>query len=161
MKDCLIDKVINLLNDECAALCSKATNPPSLFRKFPIHKADSFSWDSYVDELVVKAPILWKMLSFLVSRSDHRNKARVDTIFYFNLQYWYLQVKKGDKHTPGICTAVSILLKERNMGMSGLQTLTSLVLFSARVSEMVCVCVCVYTLVNQETMSNSMVCLMH
>ncbi len=46
-------------------------------------------------------------------------------------------MKKGDKHTPGICTAVSILLKERNMGMSGLQTFTSLVLFSARVSQKV------------------------
>ncbi len=74
LKECIIEKVINLLNDECAALCKKASNPPSLLRKFPIRKADLFSWDRCVEELVVKAPTLLKLLSFLVSRSDHRNK---------------------------------------------------------------------------------------
>ncbi len=58
------------------------------------------------------------------TRSDHRNKT-----------------KKGDKHHPGICMALSVLLKERSREMSGLQTFLSLVLFSTRVNRKVCVCV--------------------
>ncbi len=71
----------------------------------------------------MKAPTLFKLL---VTRSDHRNKT-----------------KKGAKHHPGICMALSVLLKERNREMSGLQTFLSLVLFSTRVNKKVCVCVCV------------------
>lgn len=66
LKECLIQKVINLLNDECATLCRKASNPPSLFRKFPVKEVDSFSWDRCADELAVKAPTLLRLLSFLV-----------------------------------------------------------------------------------------------
>ena len=66
---------------------------------------DTFSWDQ---ELRKNAPTLLKLLYLLVSQSDNRNK-----------------VKKGDKHNPGVCMAVGLLLKERNMAMSGLQTVSA------------------------------------
>ena len=111
----------------CCPVSKKSSFSPSLFCKFPINKADSFSWDQCVDELKTKAPILLKLLTYLVSWSDHRNKA-----------------KKGNKHNPGVCMALSVLLKEPNREMSGIQTLNSLLLFSSRASRRyVCVCVCV------------------
>ncbi len=124
LRELLLEKFIGLLNDECAALCRKSGDVPSLFRKFPIDTVDSFSCERCIDELRVKAPNLLKLMVFLVSRSDHRNKT-----------------KKGEKHHPGICMALSVLLKERNREMTGIQTFLSLVLFSSRVNRKVCVSV--------------------
>ncbi len=126
LRELLIQKFISLLNDECSALCRKSGDVPSLFRKFPVDADEPFSCERCIDELRVKAPNLLMLLFFLVSRSDHRNKT-----------------KKAEKHHPGICMALSVLLKERNREMSALQSFLSLVLFSSRVNRKVCVCVCV------------------
>ena len=47
---------------------------------------------------------------------------------------------------PGLCTAVAILLKERNRVMCGVQSYVSSVLFSNNIHKKVCasVCVCVW-----------------
>ncbi len=125
LRELLVDKFISHINDECATMCRKSGNAPSLFRTFPVDKVDSFSLEKCIDEVKVKAPTLFKLLYFLVTRSDYRNKT-----------------KRGNKHHPGICMALSVLLKERNRELSGLQTFLSLVLFSTRVNRKVCVCVC-------------------
>jgi len=70
LRELLLDKFITLLNDECSALCRKSNDPPS------------------VGELVERAPTMLRLLTFLVNRSDHRNKH-----------------KRGDKHNRGICVA--------------------------------------------------------
>ncbi len=128
LRELLVDKFISLLNDECVTLCRKSRDVPSLFRKFSVDADEPFPCERSIDELRVKAPNLLKLMVFLVSRSDHRNKT-----------------KKGEKHHPGICMALSVLLKERNREMSGLQTFLSLVLFLSRVNRNVRgrVCMCV------------------
>lgn len=46
-----------------------------------------------------------------------------------------------------MCTAVAILLKERNKQMCGVQSYISSALFSTRIHKKVCVCVCVHVYV--------------
>lgn len=119
LREQMINRVMMTVNDECSVLCS-TKQPVSLFRTLSIEEAESFSWGRYIDELRVKAPTLLRVVTHLVTRSDSRN-------IY----------KKGDDHQPGICTAIAILLKERNKNMCGIQTFVSLVLFSTRVNKMV------------------------
>ena len=92
----------------------------SVFRKLTIEQAETFSWSECVAELNSKAPILCSLFSHIVSCTDHRNSK-----------------KKAEIHYPGICTAVAVLLKERNRYMCGVQTFISLVLFSSRVNKKV------------------------
>ena len=106
------------MDSECDKLCQRGN--ASLFRKIPIKDLSTFKWVSCISELEEKAPILHKMTSKIVTKSDHRNK-----------------LKQGERHHPGICMAVAVLLKERNREMNGLQTLVSLVLFSAKVQKQV------------------------
>ena len=51
--------------------------------------------------------------------------------------------KKGDAQYPGLCTAVAVLLKERNRVMCGVQSYVSSVLFSTKFHKKVCACACV------------------
>ena len=121
----MVEKVVQAVGDECAALCSKFAKPPSQFRQFSLDQMEEFSWEQCVSELKQKCPVLFRLLSFIVSHTDHRNAS-----------------KRGEKHHPGICMATAVLLKERNREMTGIQAFISLVLFSSRVQK-VCVCVCV------------------
>ena len=78
------------------------------------------TWIGCTDELQRKAPVLLRVFSKIVSSNDHRN-----------------QQKCGDRHLPGICTAIAVLLKERNREMNGIQRMVSLVLFTSRVQKQV------------------------
>ena len=71
-----------------------------------------------------KAPWFLRILTKIACHSDSRNKKKVNKAHY-----------------PGICSD-----PERNREMCGLQSLVSLLLFSARVPKLVCVCVCVCVL---------------
>ena len=73
LRELLVQKFISHINDECATLCRKSGDAPSLFRKFPVDKVDSFSLEKCIDEVKVKASALFKLL---VTRSDHRNKTK-------------------------------------------------------------------------------------
>ena len=69
-----------------------------------------------VYELEKHAPMVLRIVSCLVTRTDGRNKT-----------------KKGTAHQPGICTAVAVILKERNREMCGLQSLQiSLLMYSVK-----------------------------
>ena len=126
IRECIVDKVIDVVNEECTTLCRKSLQPISLFRQLQPDQIDVFSWGQCVAELKKHCPTTLRLFNMIVSRSDHRNAQ-----------------KRGERHYPGICMAIAVLLKERNREMSGIQSLISLVLFDTRVQKKVCVCVCV------------------
>lgn len=114
----LIEKVINVINDECLDLCKRSK--PSMFRHSePIGYVD-FQWSHYIADLESRSPVLLKLCKTLVSHSDHRNEK-----------------KEGSTHIPAICMAVSVLLKERNREMVGLQTCISMLLYASRAEKQV------------------------
>ena len=122
---CLVEKVIDVVNEECTTLCRKSLQPVSRFRQLPTDHADEFSWKECVAELIKFCPTILQLFTKIVSRSDHRNVH-----------------KRGEHHYPGICMALAVLLKERNREMSGIQSLISLTLFDTRVHKKVCWCTC-------------------
>ena len=124
LREHMVEKVVQAVGDECAALCSKSAKPPSQFRQLSLDQMEEFSWEQCVSELKQKCPVLFRLLSFVVSHTDHRNAS-----------------KREEKHHQGICMATAVLVKERNREMTGMQTFFSLLLFSSRVQNKVCVCV--------------------
>lgn len=118
LRDMLINKVISIIADECLALCRRSE--PSIFRKSkPVEYVD-FKWLKYIEDLKCRAPVLLQLCKVIVSHGDKRNS-----------------LKHGDVHLPGICMAISVLLKERNREMVGLQTCLSMVLYTSRVPKQV------------------------
>lgn len=105
------------INRECNTLCSKIQ--PSLFRKIPVTQLQDFQWEGIISDLQNSAPTLLQILSSIVVRNDHRRN------------------RTGTAHYPSICMAVSILLKERNRELCGLQYLVSLLLFSSHAEKKV------------------------
>ena len=122
LREELLLKVMDLVNEEVDALCrkEKENESPSPFRHIPVLDFESFSLKDCTRQLQEKSPFLYRLIISLVQRNDHRNKS-----------------KRGDSHIPGICTAVAILLKERNQHMCGMQTYLSLVLYTSRVPKKV------------------------
>ena len=108
IRQCLVDRVIDVVNEECTTLCRKSLQPISLFRQLPPEQVDMFSWNQCVAELQKHCPTTLQLFNTIVSCSDHRNAH-----------------KRGDRHYPGICMAMAVLLKERNREMSGIQSLIS------------------------------------
>ena len=87
---------------------------------FQVYHLPQFNWSWFIDELKEKAPLLFGIVSSICSQNDQRNK-----------------FKTGPSHNPGIGMAVALLLKERNMHMTGIQSIISLLLFAARVDKQV------------------------
>ena len=90
-------KVMDLINEEVDSLCriAKENEPPSPFRHIPVSDLDTFQ--DCICQLQEKSTFLYHLMVSLVQRNDHCNNT-----------------KRGDSHIPGICTAVAIMLKERN-----------------------------------------------
>ena len=126
-----VSKVSRMVNDECSLLCKKNAQPVSLFRHMSLEQAEKFTWTQAISEISSKAPTLFSIMNNCVvtQHSASRNKH-----------------KKGEAQYPGLCTAVAILLKERNRVMCGVQSYVSSVLFSSNIHKKVCasVCVCVW-----------------
>ena len=119
VKEAIIQHLLGTLNVECNKLCRKK-QPSSLFRKIPIEKLAMFKWQEMVMELEQDAPLLLDIIHCLVARNDRRNKCKV-----------------GAAHNPGICTAVAVILKERNREMCGLQSFLSLLMYSCHCEKQV------------------------
>ena len=117
MKEAIIKLLLWELNDECTSLCRKTTISP--FRTIPVDHLADFQWKDMVNDLQLKAPLLFTVLHSIVSRNDHRNA-----------------VKVGSAHYPGICSA-AVMLKERSREMCGLQSLISLLMYSCRAEKQV------------------------
>lgn len=123
-----IMRVSKIIDEECRSLCAKRVQPVSLFRCMTLEQAESFLWTDTISELETKSPTLYNILTFVVTHSAGRNKQ-----------------KKGDIQYPGLCTAVAILLKERNREMTGIQSYISSALFSSGIHKKVRMCAyCLY-----------------
>lgn len=119
VREAIITQLLGLLNRECSKLCR--FNPTSSpFRTIPVEKMVEFKWDDLMSELESSVPLLLKILHCLAARNDRRNKC-----------------KTGAVHNPGICTAVAVLLKERNREMCGIQSLLSLIMYSCHCEKQV------------------------
>ena len=68
----------------------------------------------------MNVPTLLKVFSTIASHNNRRNNHKLDK-----------------RHVPGICMAISTLLKERNREMCGIQTMLSLILFTSREQKQV------------------------
>ena len=108
-----------ILSDEFSSLCQKK-GEVSIFRKISVTTMASNMWKVFISELESKAPTLLHLLTTLVSFNDRRNVSKV-----------------GTSHYPSICTAVAVLLKERNREMCGLQSLVSALLYSCHSEKQV------------------------
>ena len=126
LREALLLKVMDQIGSECGGVCRRNTETPSLFQSLEVGKLDGFCWSDCISELQTKCPMLLRLLTSVVSSNDHRNAQ-----------------KHSSSHHPGLCTAIAIILKERNREMCGVQTFLSLVLFNSHVQKKVCVCVCV------------------
>lgn len=120
VKEAIVNILLNDMNDECRKLCRKKP-ACTLFRKCPVDKLAEFKWKNMIDELKSDAPLLFTIISSLVSHNDARNKTKV-----------------GAAHHPGICSTVAVLLKERNREMCGLQSQISLLMYSCHCEKQVC-----------------------
>ena len=116
LREQVIDRVLTIIDDECSVLCSRAQ--PTPFRSCQVSELSSFTWDQYIQEMERKSPTLLRLLKKVACHSDHRNEQ-----------------KKADRHIPGICMCVAVLLKERNREIVGVQTHISLALFTSRVHK--------------------------
>jgi len=118
LSELILLRVLDTIGAECTTLCRRSL--PSLFRKISTPTLCEFNWQSMVDELQAKAPTLLRVLSTICANNDHRN-----------------QHKCGSAHYPSICMAASIILKERNREMCGVQSILSLLLFASHVDKVV------------------------
>ena len=119
IKEQILLKVMDFVNEVVDALCRKGDNP-SPFHTIPVSQLQEFSFKVCESEMKYKCPFLYRLLLSLVQWNDHRNKA-----------------KRGDIHLPGLCLAMSIILKEHSRQMCGIQTYLSLILYNSRVQKKV------------------------
>lgn len=124
LRDLVLLRFLDSIDAECTTLCRRSL--PSTFRKISTPTLGEFNWELMVDELQAKAPTLLRVLSTICAHNDHRN-----------------QKKCGSMHYPSICMAASVILKERDREMCGLQSMMSLLLFAPRVDKVVSVYACV------------------
>ena len=112
-------QLLRTLNQECSKLC-KMQPTSSRFRKIQVDRLADFKWADMIAELERDAPLLLKIINCVVARNDGRDKCKVGTVRY-----------------PGICTAVAVMLKERNREMCGLQSMLSLLMYSCHCEKQV------------------------
>ena len=103
----LVNKVVEMV-DEYLALCRMPKDGEVLspFRNLTFDQLKEFKWEMLISELQTKAPLLFKLLSKIVSHSNKRN-----------------QHKHGTVHHLVICTAVATIQKERNKKYGGITLL--------------------------------------
>lgn len=119
LRDSILVFLLEILSSECSALCQTGDSS-SIFRRISITALKGHWWENFITELSSKAPTLLHILLTLVSFNDQRNSNKV-----------------GAAHYPGVCTAVAILLKERNKNMSGLQSLVSALMYACHCEKQV------------------------
>lgn len=115
----ILKLVMVQVSSECSSLCQKAPSA-SLLRSMSVAEMEQLEWATITSEIRRMAPTLHELLITVASSNDHRNK-----------------IKCGSAHNPGICMAVSILLKERCMHINGLQSIISLLLYTSNTNKVV------------------------
>ena len=122
VRESIIVQLLRELNEECNDLC-KRISPTSPFQTLNVDMMANFKWTIMIDDLQIRAPLFYKVLDTLTSKSDLRNIKKV-----------------GAAHYPGICCAAAVILKERNREMCGLQSLVSLLMHACHCEKQVCSC---------------------
>ena len=118
VKECLYDLFISTINDECNKICQCSVI--SVFRNMSMNQAVDFKWSLLIIELKSKSPLVYSVLSSVVTRDDCRNT-----------------IKVRDSHNPGICMLAGVILKERNGEMCSLQSILSLLMYSCHCEKRV------------------------
>ena len=118
LSELIVSHITKKVDNECNSLCQRSV--PSIFRKVPVSQMTEFKWELCVEELKKSAPLMFQILSTITSKNDTRNKS-----------------KRGSAHYPGLCFACSVLLKERNREMCGIQSIVSLFLMVSGVEKKV------------------------
>ena len=72
VRKAIISVLLNDMNDECRKLCRKKPTC-TLFRKCPVDKLAKFKWKDMIDELKNDRPLLFTIISSLVSHNNSRN----------------------------------------------------------------------------------------
>ena len=119
IKAAITRRLIAEFDMECAELC-RIMDDSNIFRNIDPINVDKFTWSACIDILLLKAPIMLQVVQGIVSLNDCRNKTKL-----------------GSHHNPGICTAIAVLLKERNVHMVGIQSIISLMLMSSHANKLV------------------------
>ena len=128
IKAAVMQRVVVEFDLECAQLCRVSEGLTNVFRHINPTDVDKFKWSTCIDTLTTNAPTMLLVFNGIVSHSDRRNKS-----------------KSGSYHYPGICAAIAILLKERNIRMVGIQSIASLMLLSSHANKLVRTCTCTST----------------
>ena len=101
LREHILLKVMDVMNEQCDVICRKNPEKPSIFRKIAAENVNGFFWISAIQELQKKCLLLFQLFSSLVSRNDHRNNC-----------------KKGENHHAGLTMAIAANLKERRCVVS-------------------------------------------
>ena len=110
LRKAIEERVCSDISKECKNLCSKVN--PSMLRSATKESVLNFSWNAVDQEMKEKAPFFHRVL--LASANPNARNDR----------------------NPGICTAASILLKNRDKGMSLVPYVLSCVLKMGKASKM-------------------------
>ena len=114
MQDLVVKCLLELLHQQCVALCQKK-EMSSVLRALQPQELISFSFHQLVDEWANIAPLLLKVLA---------TAANVDPF-------------DPACNITGICTAGAVLLRQRNVHMSALHHIAGLILFHGNASKLV------------------------
>ena len=113
-QDLIVRCLLELLHQECVALCQKK-QMSSVLRGLQPQDLVSFSFSHIIDEWATIAPLFLKFLATAanVNPSD------------------------PGSNVAGVCTAGAVLLRQRNVHMSALHHIAGLILFHGNASKQV------------------------
>jgi hypothetical protein len=91
LREMVFELLLRRIDSECSLVC-KRSQPLSPFQKIDADKCSTFQWSLFMEYLSSEAPTFLKILTSIVTHSDHRNQQKVSTA-----------------HHPGICMAAGII----------------------------------------------------
>lgn len=113
MRDVVVRRLLQHLHQECVALCRKKL-VSSVLRGLQPHELVSFSFSQLIEEWASTAPLF---LQFLTTAAN-------------------VNPSHPGSNLASICTAGTVLLRQRNMHMSALQHIAGLILFHGNASKL-------------------------
>ena len=78
LSEIVLNLLLQVIDSECSHVC-KRSKPISPFRKINTDEFSTFQWSTFISDLSRKAPMLLKILSSIITHSDHRNKQKANT----------------------------------------------------------------------------------
>ncbi|CAB4018499.1 Hypothetical predicted protein [Paramuricea clavata] len=120
-KKLCVEKTVNLVKEECAAMCSAGTDNTTLFRKKDVNDICNFSFLKLMDEVNEKTNTLYQIVLAIINlKSAERNTN-----------------KSRERKLIAAGMAISLLMKARNKNMSAAQYVVSLLLLKGGMTKMV------------------------